>query len=449
MRGGVHARVCADKRRSPTIADVPTGFQAGMQYSLRRTVIMAQITDRRTATGPSPSAQLAWLSFAMFLGMTLWFSATAANAPIVAEFHLSASQTAWLTMAVQGGFVIGTLASALLNLPDVLNPRRLFNVGCIVGALANAGLAIATGPISIIVLRVVTGAALAWVYPPGMKIAAGWFEARRGAALGVLIGALTVGSAFPHLLAAVSAAVPWRVLMLVASTLAILGGGIVLAFVRDGPYVASSARFDPSAVARVFRDRETRLATLGYLGHMWELYAMWTWAPVMIRASLNARGQSASLADAASFVVIGAGAVGCVAAGLLADRVGRTVVTSAAMAVSGACCLTVGFLFGAHPALLLAVAAVWGASVVADSAQFSACVTELGDPKYMGTALTVQTCCGFLLTTASIQLIPFLEARVGWRYAFAVLAIGPAFGVASMLRLRGLPGAARIAHGKR
>jgi MFS family permease len=169
----------------------------------------------------------------------------------------------------------------------------------------------------------------------------------------------------------------------------------------------------------------------------------------MIRASLNARGQSASLADAASFVVIGSGAVGCVAAGLLADRIGRTVVTSAAMVLSGACCVVVGFLFGAHPALLLCVAAVWGASVVADSAQFSACVTELADPKYMGTALTVQTCCGFLLTTLSIQLIPFLEARIGWRYAFAVLAIGPAFGVASMLRLRRLPEAARIAHGKR
>jgi MFS family permease len=182
---------------------------------------------------------------------------------------------------------------------------------------------------------------------------------------------------------------------------------------------------------------------------MWELYAMWTWTPVMIRAGLAMKGEPSSLAEAASFLVIGAGALGCVAAGLLADRIGRTIVTSAAMALSGACCLMIGFMFGAHPAVLLAVAGVWGASVVADSAQFSACVTELGDPRYMGTALTVQTCCGFLLTTISIQLIPLLVKAVGWRYAFVALAPGPAFGVLSMLALRRLPEASKIAHGRR
>jgi MFS family permease len=299
-----------------------------------------------------------------------------------------------------------------------------------------------------VTLRFLVGVCLAGVYPPGMKIMATWFRRGRGTALGVLVGALTLGKASPYLVNAVGSS-QWRANVLFVSALAVLGGLVVLLFVGDGPHATAPAKFDVRQAARVFQNRGVRLANFGYFGHMWELYAMWTWAPVMIRASLNARGQSASLADAASFVVIGSGAVGCVAAGLLADRVGRTVVTSAAMVLSGACCVVVGFLFGAHPALLLTVAAVWGASVVADSAQFSACVTELGDPKYMGTALTVQTCCGFLLTTLSIQLIPFLEALVGWRYAFAALAIGPAFGVASMLRLRRLPEAARIAHGKR
>src|SRR5262245_29261291 len=176
----------------------------------------------------SPAAQLAWLSLAMFLGMTMWFTATAANASIVADLGLTSGQTAWLTMAVQGGFVAGTLVSALLNLPDVINARRLFQMGCVVGALANACLVLASGPVALVALRAATGAALAWVYPPGMKIAASWFERGRGTALGVLIGALTVGSAFPHLLAAVSAAVPWRVLMLLSSALAIAGGGLVL-----------------------------------------------------------------------------------------------------------------------------------------------------------------------------------------------------------------------------
>ncbi len=237
--------------------------------------------------------------------------------------------------------------------------------------------------------------------------------------------------------------------MLFVSLLAVAGGLVVQLFVADGPHALPAAKFDLGQVARVFRNRGVRLANFGYFGHMWELYAMWTWLPVMLRASFEASGQPQTLAESASFVVIGAGAVGCVAAGLVADRVGRTAVTSAAMVVSGACCLAVGFLFGASPWLLILVAAVWGASVVADSAQFSTCVTELGDPRYIGTALTVQTCLGFLLTTVSIQLIPLLVGLVGWRYAFAALAPGPALGTLAMLRLRRLPEASKIAQGRR
>src|SRR5207248_2766638 len=237
--------------------------------------------------------------------------------------------------------------------------------------------------------------------------------------------------------------------VLFVSALAAAGGTVVLLFVGDGPFATASAKFDVRQITRVFRNRGVRLANFGYFGHMWELYAMWTWAPVMIRASLAAKGQPPSLVEAASFLVIGAGAVGCVAAGLLADRVGRTAVTSVAMMLSGACCLAVGFLFGAHPALLLAVAAIWGASVVADSAQFSACVTELGEPQYIGTALTLQTCLGFLLTIISIQLVPIMEKHVGWQYAFIILAPGPLLGTIAMLRLRGMPEAKMIAQGKR
>jgi MFS family permease len=202
-------------------------------------------------------------------------------------------------------------------------------------------------------------------------------------------------------------------------------------------------------IARVFRNRGVRLADYGYFGHMWELYAMWTWVPVFLRVSFSERGASPALAESSAFLVIGSGTIGCVAAGVLADRIGRTAVTSAAMAVSGACCLSIGFLFHAPPAVLLVVAAIWGASVIADSAQFSACVTELADPQYMGTALTVQTCVGFLLTIVSIELIPVLVSAIGWRWAFTALAPGPALGVLAMLRLRRLPEAARIAKGRR
>jgi MFS family permease len=374
----------------------------------------------------------------MFLGMTLWFSATAANAPIVAEFRLSAAATAWLTMAVQGGFVIGTLLSALLNLPDIINPRRLFAVGCVLAATANATLVRADGAVTLIALRVATGAALAWVYPPGMKVAAGWFEQRRGAALGVLIGALTVGSAFPHLLASASASIPWRTLMLSASALAVLGGVLVVTAVGDGPYVASRARFDPAAVARVFYDRRTRLATLGYLGHMWELYAVWTWIAAYASASLgfaNGATPSSPVGSAVAFATIGSGAIGSAAAGLFADRIGKARVASWAMIVSGACCAAAGFVFRAPPLLLFAFAVVWGVAVVADSAQLSALVAQYSPRDHVGTALTVQTCAGFLLTMASIRLVPIAAQTIGWRWVFICLVPGPVLGV---LALRGL-----------
>jgi MFS family permease len=381
--------------------------------------------------------------------MSLWFSASAVAPALQTEWRLSESQTSWLTLAVQLGFVAGTLLSALLNLPDVISSRRLFTVAAIAGAITNAAFGFfaadfATG----VALRFLVGFFLAGVYPPGMKIMATWFRRGRGTALGVLVGALTLGKASPYLVNAAGSA-EWRANVLFVSALAVVGGLLVLLFVGDGPFATPAAKFDFGQIARVFQNRGVRLANLGYFGHMWELYAMWTWLPVMIRASLAARGEPPALAEAASFLVIGAGALGCVAAGLLADRVGRTIVTSVAMALSGACCLVIGFLFGAHPALLLAVASLWGASVVADSAQFSACVTELGDARYMGTALTIQTCCGFLLTTVSIHLVPLLVERVGWRYAFVALAPVPALGVLAMLTLRRLPEAARIAQGKR
>ena len=409
----------------------------------------AAVENVETAEARGRWRALALLGAAELLGMSLWFSASAVAPALSAEWRLSESQAGWLTLAVQLGFVAGTLLSALLNLPDVISSRRLFAVSAFAGAVANAAFGLFASDFSTgVTLRFVVGVCLAGVYPPGMKLMATWFRRGRGTALGVLVGALTLGKASPYLVNAVGSA-DWRANVLFVSCLAAAGGLLVLLFVGEGPHAAAAARFDLKQVARVFSNRGVRLANFGYFGHMWELYAMWTWAPVMIRASLAERGGGAAFAEAASFLVIGAGALGCVAAGLLADRVGRTAVTSAAMVVSGACCLCVGFLFGAHPALLLAVAAVWGASVVADSAQFSACVTELGDLRYMGTALTMQTCCGFLLTTVSIKLVPLLAAHLGWRWAFAALAPGPAFGVASMLRLRRLPEAARIAQGKR
>ena len=362
----------------------------------------------------------------MFLGMTLWFSATAANAAIVREFQLTSGETAWLTMAVQGGFVLGTLVSALLTLPDVVNPRRLMAIGCGVGAAANGALVLAPGVAALIALRVVTGAALACVYPPGMKVAAGWFERRRGTALGVLIGALTVGSAFPHLLAALATTIPWRVLMLWASALAVAGGGIVASFVGDGPYVTRSARFEPSAAAAVFADPKSRAATFGYLGHMWELYAVWTWVATVT-------------GSAVAFVTIASGAIGSAAAGVYADRFGQARVARWAMVISAACCIASPWLLAAPLPIVLPFTIVWGVAVVADSAQLSALVAHFSPRDHVGTALTVQTCAGFLLTMVSIRLLPVVAGATGWRWAFVALAPGPLIGAAALHALSAAP----------
>lgn len=409
------------------------------------------ITSSQTEFTAAPGRwrALVLLSLAELLGMSLWFSAAAVVPALRDEWKLGDASVGWLTIAVQLGFVGGTLLSAFLNLPDVLSVRYLFAVSAFAGALSNAAFGLyAHNAQTAIGLRFLTGMFLAGVYPPGMKIMATWFQRSRGMALGVLVGALTLGKASPYLVNGLGSP-NWRVNIFFISLLAVVGGLIVLLFVSDGPHALPAAKFDWKQAVAVFSNRGVRLASFGYFGHMWELYAMWVWIPVMIRESMVASRTSPATAEVASFLVIGCGAIGCVVAGLVADRAGRTVVTSWAMATSGSCCLLIGLLFGGNPILLLLVAAIWGATVVADSAQFSACVTELGDPRYVGTALTMQTCLGFLLTTISIEIVPLFVKQVGWRYAFAILAPGPLLGVIAMLRLRALPEAAKIAHGRK
>ena len=388
---------------------------------------------------------LAALAAAELCGMTLWFSATAVTPVLVDELRVPPDRAAWLTMAVQAGFVVGTLGSAVLNLADVLNARVLLFLGALAAAAANALVLAVANAESVIALRFLTGAALACVYPPGMKLAAGWFRERRGYALGILIGALTLGKAMPHLLTALYGR-DWREPMLLASGLAIVGGTIALVVVRDGPFVTATSPFNPHAIRTIWQSPGTRLATFGYLGHMWELYAMWTWIAVLATASFGAAGvaAAASAGSLAAFLAIGSGTAGCVLAGWLADRVGRARVAIWALWTSATCAALTALVFGASPIWFFLLAIVWGFAVVADSAQFSALVSDYSPPDYVGTALTLQTCLGFLLTIVTIELMPRVAAVVGWRWASWLLVPGPILGILAMRALPRRPVETRI-----
>ncbi|MBI4501933.1 MAG: MFS transporter [Gemmatimonadetes bacterium] len=388
--------------------------------------------------GPAhPAVQLTWLAAAMVFGMMPWFAATVVSGAMALEWQASSRFQAWLTMAVQLGFVIGTLLSAIMMLSDRWSPRLLAAGSAVLAGVATAVVTIpGVSPGVGLLLRGLTGAALAGVYPPGMKIAAGWWRERRGMAIGVLIGALTLGSAAPNLARVAVPAGAWREVLWIAALGAVLAGLLLLILIREGPYQAASQPFDYHALARVVGDRGVRLATGGYLGHMWELYAMWSAMAAFWAYIAQERSLSAAAAPTLAFATIAAGGLGCVVAGILADRWGRSTVTIVAMAVSGACCLWIGGLIHAPLSTLMGVALLWGFAVVADSAQFSACITELAPQEHVGTALTMQTCLGFLLTIVTIRLVPVWVDAWGWERAFVPLAIGPALGILSMRQLQ-------------
>jgi len=381
--------------------------------------------------------QVALVTVAVVLGMAPWFSATVVAGAMRVEWTMSGPTTLWLTLAVQAGFVVGSLVSAALLLSDRWSAHRLAAGSALAAAALTVGLtAPGVGPSTAIVLRVLTGAALAGVYPPAIKLAAGWTTARRGLAVGALVAGTSLGSAVPHLLRLAVAPDDWRTLQWAAAACAMASAALFAAAVRPGPHQAPSAPFDARALGRVLANRPVRLATGGYLGHMWELYAMWSSIGLFWSAVADARGWGHPAAALLAFCTVGAGAAGSVVAGFWADRVGRATTTIVAMAASGACSVAVGPAVGAPAGVLVAVALVWGATIVADSAQFSAAVTEWSEPAYVGTAVTLQTALGFLLTMVTIGLVPRWVDAWGWTRAYMPLAIGPVVGSWCMMRLR-------------
>jgi len=400
-------------------------------------------------------AQLAVLAATLLLALVPWFSAASVAPVIAAEWQISRLETALLTVAVQLGFVVGALVVAFSGAADVIPARRLIAGGALLAAVANASFGLlAVDLVTALPLRALSGAGIAAVYPVAMKVLAGWFRGGRGLAVGILIGAITLGSALPHLLRAggAVAGIDWRMVVLAATVPCLAAAALAWWGVREGPLTTPAARLSLRMARAALAERSVQLANLGYLGHMWELYAMWTWVPAFIAGSLAISGEvNAEGASGVAFLVVAAGSIGCVAAGALADRLGRTTLTIVAMALSGSSAIAAGLLFGAPTTVVLAVVVVWGITVVADSAQFSTAVSELAPPGTAGSALALQTAAGFLLTGVTIVGVGLLDPgdRGAWTLAFAILAVGPLVGIVAMLRLRQRPDAVRMAGGRR
>ena len=382
--------------------------------------------------------ELTLLAVALVFAMSTWFSTAAVLGQLRDVWELSDSEASWLTIAVQLGFVAGALISASTNLADRVAPLRLLLFGALGAAVANAVVAFAPGFGSAVVFRFVTGAFLAAVYPPALKAMSSWYRVGRGFALGVMIGALTIGSALPHLVNGIGG-LDWQLTLLIASGLTVFGGLIADRACSAGPYSVAAARFDPSQLRAILANREFRLASAGYFGHMWELYAMWAWMAAFYTDALDSR----RAASFAAFAVIGIGAAGSVYAGLVSDRTSRAAAAALAMRWSASMAIVIGFLVDGPTVIVLGAGLIWGFWVVADSAQFSTIVTEVVDDRYVGTALTVQLATGFVLTVFTIFLVPVVRDAHGWGWAFALLAPGPMLGAWAMRALRTGPRTSR------
>ena len=399
----------------------------------------------------SKQMSLLLVTVATFLSLSVWFSTNAVSTALETDKSIGESSMAVLTIAVQVGFVFGTLFISFTNLSDRINARTLFTVSSILAAITNFLVVPLDSPDALIVTRFATGAFLGGVYPMGMKVLSGWYVSGRGFAIGTLVGAVTLGSGTPHILMSVFSE-NWQMVIVVSSILAITGGVILKVFVGDGPHDVVGAKFNPRYLISALSQRGPRLALIGYLGHQWELYAMWAWIGSFMFYVLEERplfGDGIQLASVITFLVFAVGAVASSLAGAWSEKIGRTAVATIAMVISGCVALFVGFIPVEWSLLIVIFVLIWGASVIADSAQFSTAITELSDPVYRGTMLTFQTGVGFALTAVSIWLLPVVKDLSGWGWAFAILALGPVVGITAMLRLRSLPESRNLAGGKR
>jgi MFS family permease len=382
---------------------------------------------------------LMWIGISELFALSLWFSASVIAPQLIHEWNLQPNFEAWLSASVPIGFVIGALISSYFGMADRYNPRKILAISALLGSILNGLIILADDAFTGILLRVLTGVTLAGVYPTAVKILSQWFPKKRGLAIGILIAALTLGSSLPHFVVMFFSSLNWRLVLFSSSLLALLAAVIVMWILEDAPDASKKMPFSFKLIKKVVTNKPVMLANYGYFGHMWELYAVWTWLPAFLAASF--RSSLPEIPDwfiaLSSFMTIGiAGGIGCVIGGIISDKIGRANLTIYSLFISGACSLIIGFTFGQFIWLTLILSFIWGMSVIADSAQFSAAVSEVAEAEYVGTALTFQMCIGFLITIFSINLVPVLQKAMGWEWVFTILAIGPVLGILSMFKYK-------------
>ncbi|WP_240374417.1 MFS transporter [Bacillus piscicola] len=384
-------------------------------------------------------AALALIGTAVLFSLSLWFSASVIAPDLKESWGLTSFTEAWLSASVPTGFVIGALISAYFGLADRFNIRKLFALSALLGAMFNGLLIFVDQAIIGITLRILTGIILAGVYPTSVKLISQWFPKQRGIATGILIASLTLGSSFPHFISIFVAFIDSRLVILISSILAILAAMLIYGILKDAPIPSKKTPFSLGLMKKVVMNKPVMLANYGYFGHMWELYAMWTWLPSFLAASFLTYSPSSDpwLSMLVSFTSIGiAGGVGCVVGGIVADKIGRSSLTITAMSVSGLCAIGIGLTFGSNIWITVVLALIWGGAVIADSAQFSVGVSEFAEIEYVGTALTFQMCIGFLITIISINLVPIFQSIIGWEWVFTLLSIGPMLGIIAMVKFK-------------
>ena len=386
---------------------------------------------------------------ALVLSLTTWYSATAIVPELTLLMSLSLSQAAWFTNGVQAGFVFGALSLSLLSLLDIYKSSAIMAISACIAGIANAILILELGIALSLFSRFLTGVALAGIYPTVIKFIATWFKKGRGFAMGIMLSSLTLGSALPHLVRAIGVQFDWKLVIFMSSLACLTAAGLFAFVLQDGPHKFSKTKADLNQLGRIIKDRSLMLVNIGYFGHMWELYAMWGWFFVY---AIAAKSTGLGLENAAllTFSVIAAGAPGCVLGGWLADRIGRCYSTACLMFISGTCALTIGLCFNGPSLLFITIALIWGLTAVADSAQFSAAVTELSDKSMVGSALALQMGVGFAITIFVIWLLPVVAEHQGsWRWSFLILVPGPFLGALSMLLLRSEARSHLLADGRR